>query len=93
MLDESLYLPCHSSSGCFCLSNRVTDGEIYLVSVRQQQVRRGRDPLALVSMCVINKINKNGHLSTHYCEMGKKEQVPALAMFVQGSLWVWSATT
>ena len=26
-------------------------------------------------------INKNGHL---YCEMGKKEQVPALAIFVQG---------
>ena len=25
-------------------------------------------------------------------QMGKKEQVPALAMFVQGSLWVWSAT-
>ena len=50
MLDESLYLPCHSSSGCFRLSNRVTDGEIYLVSVRQQQVRRGRDPLALVSV-------------------------------------------
>ena len=25
--------------------------------------------------------------------MGKKEQVPALAMFVQGSLWVWSATS
>jgi len=25
--------------------------------------------------------------------MGKKEQVPALAIFVQGSLWVWSATT
>ena len=25
--------------------------------------------------------------------MGEKEQVPALAMFVQGSLWVWSATT
>jgi len=24
---------------------------------------------------------------THYCEMGKKEQVPALAIFVQGSLW------
>ena len=23
-----------------------------------------------------------------YCEMGKKEQVPALAMFVKGSLWV-----
>ena len=22
--------------------------------------------------------------------MGKKEQVPALAIFVQGSLWVWS---
>ena len=35
-------------------------------------------------------INKNGHL---YCEMGKKEQVPALAIFVQGSLWVWSATS
>jgi len=25
--------------------------------------------------------------------MGKKEQVPALAIFVQGSLWVWSATS
>ena len=25
--------------------------------------------------------------------MGKKEQVPALAMFVQGYLWVWSATS
>ena len=25
--------------------------------------------------------------------MGKKEQVPALALFVQGSLWVWSATS
>ena len=25
--------------------------------------------------------------------MGKKEQVPALAIFVQGSLWVWSAAT
>ena len=25
--------------------------------------------------------------------MGKKEQVPALAMFVQGSLWVWPATS
>ena len=24
--------------------------------------------------------------------MGKKEQAPALAIFVQGSLWVWSAT-
>ena len=23
--------------------------------------------------------------------MGKKEQAPALAIFVQGSLWVWSA--
>ena len=31
-----------------------------------------------------------GHL---YCEMGKKEQVPALAIFMQGSLWVWSATS
>ena len=26
-------------------------------------------------------MNKNGHL---YCEMGKKEQVPARAIFVQG---------
>ena len=25
--------------------------------------------------------------------MGKKEQAPALAIFVQGSLWVWSATS
>ena len=25
--------------------------------------------------------------------MGKKEQVPARALFVQGSLWVWSATS
>ena len=25
--------------------------------------------------------------------MGKKEQVPARAIFVQGSLWVWSATS
>ena len=25
--------------------------------------------------------------------MGKKEQVPALAIFVRGSLWVWSATS
>jgi len=25
--------------------------------------------------------------------MGKKEQVPALAIFVQGSLWAWSATS
>ena len=25
--------------------------------------------------------------------MGKKEQVPALAIFVQGSLWVWAATS
>ena len=25
--------------------------------------------------------------------MGKKEQIPALAIFVQGSLWVWSATS
>ena len=25
--------------------------------------------------------------------MDKKEQVPALAMFVQGSLWVWPATS
>ena len=25
--------------------------------------------------------------------MGKKEQVPALAIFVQGSLWVWSVTS
>ena len=25
--------------------------------------------------------------------MGQKEQVPALAIFVQGSLWVWSATS
>ena len=25
--------------------------------------------------------------------MGKKEQVPALAIFVQGFLWVWSATS
>ena len=24
--------------------------------------------------------------------MGKKEQVPTRAIFVQGSLWVWSAT-
>ena len=32
-----------------------------------------------------------------YCKTdtstGKKEQVPALAIFVQGSLWVWSATS
>ena len=33
---------------------------------------------------------KSVHL---YCEMGKKEQVPARAIFVQGSLWVWSATS
>ena len=26
-------------------------------------------------------------------EMGKQEQVPARAIFVQGSLWVWSATS
>ena len=25
--------------------------------------------------------------------MGKKEQAPALAILVQGSLWVWSATS
>ena len=25
--------------------------------------------------------------------MGKKEQVPALAIFVKGSLWAWSATS
>ena len=25
--------------------------------------------------------------------MGKKEQVPARAIFVQGSLWVWSAAS
>ena len=25
--------------------------------------------------------------------MGKKEQAPARAIFVQGSLWVWSATS
>ena len=25
--------------------------------------------------------------------MGKKEQAPALAIFVQGSLWVWSAAS
>ena len=25
--------------------------------------------------------------------MGKKEQAPALAISVQGSLWVWSATS
>ena len=25
--------------------------------------------------------------------MGKKEQIPARAIFVQGSLWVWSATS
>ena len=31
------------------------------------------------------RLNKNGHL---YCEMGKKEQLPARATFVQGSLWV-----
>ena len=36
------------------------------------------------SASVSSKINKNGHL---FCEMGKKEQVPALAIFVQGSLW------
>ena len=29
-------------------------------------------------------LNKNGHL---YCEMGRKEQVPARAIFVQGSLY------
>ena len=32
----------------------------------------------------------NGQL---YCEMSKKEQAPARAIFVQGSLWVWSATS
>ena len=32
----------------------------------------------------VQRINhKNGHL---YCEMGKKEQVPARAIFVQGRL-------
>ena len=41
-------------------------------------------------LIAVVEINKNGHL---YCEMGKKEQVPARAMFVQGSLWVWSATS
>jgi len=35
-------------------------------------------------------MKNNGQL---HCEMGKKEQVPARAIFVQGSLWVWSATS
>ena len=42
---------------------------------------------------IIVVVNKNKtDTSTVRTEMGKKEQVPALAMFVQGSLWVWSAT-
>ena len=48
--------------------------------------RFSRYPLAAALGSEV-RIN-NGHL---YCEVGKKEQAPARAIFVQGSLWVWSA--